>query len=473
MEQEISLGSGDNGNKIKVLMKYLPIKMRLDPSESMNNMGSLRVDVLDAADLPSADRNGYSDPYCKFDLNGQTVHKTKVQKKTLHPAWNEYFEVSVPSRTAAKFHVKVMDWDFGDKADFLGEADINLEILEPMLSQEITLVLDGTKGPGTAGAIRLRMLFKASYVTRTRQGSSTFSGTIGPAGKVIGAPVKGVGRVGTTVGGGLVKGASFMRHGFKSSKDNGRTPTEDSHTNGFASPLPGPDTPLPSIEAPVSQPRDSTTVDGESLAPPGTPGTSPQPPTPQHARSPSTKSFGASINTPTKGGSDAPGTAEISILSATGYPAGTKVQVFIKQLPTSAIGSKGQAKELLKTKPIKASSPETPVTWGDAASPSETLKFPCSPDTQFQIQVKNHSTFGGGDDLGQTLFVVDDSSGSAGSEKSVTIGNGEVKVRSRFIVNEAADGASGNEGSWRGKRRSFLSKRERDPNRESRGGTPS
>ena len=52
--------------------------MELDPSESMNNMGKLRVDVLDATDLPSADRNGYSDPYCLFELNGKDVFKTKT-----------------------------------------------------------------------------------------------------------------------------------------------------------------------------------------------------------------------------------------------------------------------------------------------------------------------------------------------------------------------------------------------------------
>jgi Ca2+-dependent lipid-binding protein len=77
--------------------------MQLDPSESINNMGRLRVDVLDATDLPAADRNGYSDPYCKFELNGKDIFKTQKQKKTLHPAWNEFFEVDVPSRVAADF----------------------------------------------------------------------------------------------------------------------------------------------------------------------------------------------------------------------------------------------------------------------------------------------------------------------------------------------------------------------------------
>ena len=52
--------------------------MKLDPSESINNMGTLRVDILDGQDLPAADRSGKSDPYCKFELNGKEAYKTKT-----------------------------------------------------------------------------------------------------------------------------------------------------------------------------------------------------------------------------------------------------------------------------------------------------------------------------------------------------------------------------------------------------------
>jgi len=38
--------------------------------------------VMDASDLPSADRMSYSDPYGNFQLNGNEVDKTKTQKKT-------------------------------------------------------------------------------------------------------------------------------------------------------------------------------------------------------------------------------------------------------------------------------------------------------------------------------------------------------------------------------------------------------
>ena len=198
---ELTLKSKNGAlSKVVVKLRYLPVKMQLDPSESINNSGTLRVDVLDAADLPSADRNGFSDPYCKFRLNDKEVYKTKVQKKTLHPSWNEFFEVPVPSRTAANFTCDVYDWDFGDKADHLGATKINLTALDPFHSHEESYLLDGM-----SGAVRLKMLFKPAYVTRHRQGTSTFSGTFAPAGKVVGAPVKVVG----SVGGGVVKGASF------------------------------------------------------------------------------------------------------------------------------------------------------------------------------------------------------------------------------------------------------------------------
>lgn len=86
---------------IVVSMNYTPVKMLLNPTESINNMGFLRVDVLSGGFSPHPNSN----PYCKFTLNGQMVHKTSVQKKTASPVWNENFEVKIRSRTAANFRV--------------------------------------------------------------------------------------------------------------------------------------------------------------------------------------------------------------------------------------------------------------------------------------------------------------------------------------------------------------------------------
>ena len=397
--------------------------MDLDPSESINNMGNLRVDILDADDLPAADRNGFSDPYCKFNLNGKDMYKTKTQKKTLHPAWNEYFECPIKSRTAAQFKLAVFDWDMGDKDDLLGEATINLELLEPFKPSEIVLRLDGK-----SGVIRLKMLFKPDYVIRSRQGSSTFSGTFAAPGKIVGAPVKGVGKVGGAVGGGVVKGASFLRHGFKSKKDSREV------SNGDVEP--------PEIEEPKT--NGGTTM----ASPSGTPQRaapmfedSPSTPlTPPHIRQ---KSFGATSTVSASGGAPGKGesgSAMFLVQSASGYPATSKIQVHVKQM-----SAKG-AKEVHKTKGVKSSSGE--VTWDH-----EMFRVACAADTQFQVQVKDDK-FLGDHILGEALFFINDS--AAGGEQTIAVGEGTVTIHTTFMP--AEDSVPGSPRN----RRSLLTRKPRD-----------
>ncbi|GAB7341289.1 hypothetical protein MBLNU457_7560t1 [Dothideomycetes sp. NU457] len=403
-------------SKITVSLKFLPVKMKLDPSESFNNQGNLRVEVLDAADLPSADRNGFSDPFCKFHLSGKEVFKSKVQKKTLHPAWNEFFEIPVRSRTAANFEVQVWDWDLGDRSDFLGKAVINLDILEPFQRQEVVLGLDGK-----SGTIRLAMLFKPDYVIRSRQGSSTFSGTFSTPGKIVGAPVKGVGKGAVLVGGGVLKGASFVGRGFglgKKHKKDGGEMLEDE-------------------------------MDGEQeVGSPSIAYGSAGPETPSQTRS---RSLGGG----TSPGMAESGTATISVVSASGFPVGSHVQVRVTNESTK--------KEVLKTRAVKTKTGE--VTWD-----AETEKTSASADDQFRMAVVDHGTFNH-KPLGDALFFVDDQ--GAGGGRSVAVGSGSVVIRSSFEpVNggllapnaETASIVSGmNKDSPAGKslRRSFMNRRDR------------
>jgi Ca2+-dependent lipid-binding protein len=156
--------------KIKVSTKYIPVEMNLDASESINNMGDLKVDLIEAKNVPAADRSGYSDPYCVFVLNDEKVFKSKVVKKTLNPIFDEKFDVSIPSRTGANFVIEVWDWDFGGADDYLGKADIDLAGLEPFQMKSVTLPLDGK-----SGELKLRLVFRPAYITRTRRGTSTFT----------------------------------------------------------------------------------------------------------------------------------------------------------------------------------------------------------------------------------------------------------------------------------------------------------
>jgi hypothetical protein len=370
--------------------------MRLDPSESFNNQGTLRVDVLDAADLPAADRNGFSDPYCKFMLNDKEVYKTKTQKKTLHPAWNEYFEVPVRSRTAADFIVNVFDWDFGDKADFLGKATINLEILEPFLQQEVTLTLDGK-----SGAIRLRMLFKPDYVVRSRQGSSTFSGTFAVPGKVIGAPVKGVGKGAMFVGGNVVRAGTFLTRGFRRRKSHSQDGEEDENRPQTPDNRPSAETPAISVEDGTSPPpKDSGNHN-------------------RH-RSWGAQSFHSRFGDHANGTAAAEqGTASISILSADGFPPNTNLRVHI------SLGKK----EIHKTDHIKA--PQGSVSFDPN---EESFKAPCTADAFFKLVVKDHATFGRDEELGEATFTVSD---QGEKEQNVGVGKGMVTLRSSFLPSDA------------------------------------
>ncbi|PPJ58204.1 hypothetical protein CBER1_02571 [Cercospora berteroae] len=392
-------------SRIKVSMRYLPVKMQLDPSESFNNQGNLRIEVLDAADLPAADRNGLSDPFCKFVLNGKEVYKTEKQKKTLHPAWNEYFEVPVISRTAAKFQVDVYDWDFGDKDDFLGAAKIDLNVLQPFQAQEVSLPLDGK-----SGAIRLKMLFKPDYITRSRQGSSTFSGTFAAPGKIIGAPVKGVGKVGSAVGGGIFRGATFVGRGFKrrtvsGEKDASEEPTGELRPTSMESQPDGASRPTTAANGGYAN---GSAIDGasgkDSLQAPRTPAS--------HQRQ---ASFGAQSISPAANGEV--GTAKISVVSASGFPEDTKLEVHVYQ------GSK----EIIKTKAIKSKTGE--ASWEDREKTIE-----CNAASPFKIEVKNDKVFND-EKLGENTFFINDS--ASGGEREVRCGAGVVIIRTSFIPADA------------------------------------
>ena len=49
------------------------------------------VTLKKGEDLPSADPDGYSDPYVKFKLHGDSK-KSTIKRFTLNPAYNEKFE---------------------------------------------------------------------------------------------------------------------------------------------------------------------------------------------------------------------------------------------------------------------------------------------------------------------------------------------------------------------------------------------
>ncbi|KAF7320046.1 hypothetical protein MKEN_00788800 [Mycena kentingensis (nom. inval.)] len=172
--QEFTLQSENlTTSTVLIESRYVPAPVHLEPRESINNQGMLRVDLLDAKDLRSADRSGKSDPYAVFTLNGVKVFKSQTVKKTLSPVWNENCMVSVPSRVGADFSIEVFDWDQIGTSDTLGTAQINLADLEPFEAVERTLNIATSKGP--QGHVRIRLMFQPEIIAKSRKATSTFS----------------------------------------------------------------------------------------------------------------------------------------------------------------------------------------------------------------------------------------------------------------------------------------------------------
>jgi Ca2+-dependent lipid-binding protein len=173
---------------VTIETRYLPVPVTLEPRESVNNQGILRVDLMDGHDLHAADRGGKSDPFAVFTLNGQKVFKSQTKKKTLSPEWNEHFEVSVPSRVAADFSVEIFDWNQIEAAKYLGGAKIELSDIEPFQAVERSLKLVINK-LGEKGQIRLRLVFQPEIIVKSRKNTSTFTSAGRAMTQIGGLPV--------------------------------------------------------------------------------------------------------------------------------------------------------------------------------------------------------------------------------------------------------------------------------------------
>ncbi|EJD04407.1 tricalbin [Fomitiporia mediterranea MF3/22] len=192
---------------IEIEARYVPVDIVLEPRESINNMGILRVDLMDGRQIRGVDRGGKSDPFVVFSLNDQKIFKSQTKKKTLSPEWNEQFAVQVPSRVGADFTLEVFDWNQIENAKSLGTGKIELADIEPFEATERIIKLSHQKH-GDQGEIRIRMMFTPEIIARTRKNTSTFTSAGRAMTQIGGLPigagkgvVHGVSRIGTKVGG--------------------------------------------------------------------------------------------------------------------------------------------------------------------------------------------------------------------------------------------------------------------------------
>ncbi|KAK0198528.1 C2 domain-containing protein [Armillaria mellea] len=235
---------------VTVEARYVPVPVKLEPRESINNQGIVRVDLIDGREIPAADRSGKSDPYAVFTLNEQRVFKSQTKKKTLNPEWNENFQVSVPSRVAADFEVEIFDWNQLEQAKSLGSAKINLADLEPFEASELELSLSSPK-LGSKGRVHVRLMFQPEIIAKSRKNTSTFS--------TAGRAMTQVGVLPLSAGKGVIQGVTGL---FKS-KEADEVPAIPELPAGQASvPIVQPVTLGTLGSPPLPDARSKTSLDG-------------------------------------------------------------------------------------------------------------------------------------------------------------------------------------------------------------------
>ncbi|SCV04886.1 LANO_0G13586g1_1 [Lachancea nothofagi CBS 11611] len=146
------------GSELEVRFFYTPAKFQLPATESIEDTGSLKLNVISAEGLPSHDRNNKSDPFVVIKVDGSKVGKTDVIKKTLSPVWNANVEVPIPSRSRCEVAVEVYDWDRAGSNDLLCSTVLDTKMLVPGKTHDLNLDLD------SQGSIKMKATFTPEYL---------------------------------------------------------------------------------------------------------------------------------------------------------------------------------------------------------------------------------------------------------------------------------------------------------------------
>jgi C2 domain len=106
---------------------------------------------------------GLSDPYVVAKLNGTQFHKTKVQKKTVDPTFNETVQTAVATRRASVIVFELFDHNSLQKDVSLGSVSMQLRTLVPGEVKKFTFDLQQNGKPGV-GKLSVRLYFDPGEV---------------------------------------------------------------------------------------------------------------------------------------------------------------------------------------------------------------------------------------------------------------------------------------------------------------------
>ncbi|XP_057306004.1 uncharacterized protein LOC130644420 isoform X4 [Hydractinia symbiolongicarpus] len=107
-------------------------KKKKKKKEKSSSLAKIHLHIKEARDLPSSDKDGLSDPFCKCYLlplkSNKTKRKSPVIKSTLNPVWDfkTEYETDYEDLADSGIEFTVWDWDRGSSNDFLGCARLSL-----------------------------------------------------------------------------------------------------------------------------------------------------------------------------------------------------------------------------------------------------------------------------------------------------------------------------------------------------------
>ncbi|KAJ5068444.1 c2 domain-containing protein [Anaeramoeba ignava] len=118
----------------------------------------IHVRLIEAKGLKSADIGGKSDPYVTLSINGiRPFHKSKIQKATLDPVWNEDFQLNVKDPDKDIVLIGISDWDRIGAHDLLGFIRLRVSEFLNREPHDIWRDCEGRK-PGTKEKGKVHMV---------------------------------------------------------------------------------------------------------------------------------------------------------------------------------------------------------------------------------------------------------------------------------------------------------------------------
>ena len=117
--------------------------------------GAVRIELIEGRQLKKSDFGmlglGKSDPYALIAINDETF-RTQTIKNTVNPKWNYACEALIQFVHGQSIKIDVLDEDQGNKDDFLGRAELQLDYLLKNRITEGWLKLEET----TTGEVKYR-----------------------------------------------------------------------------------------------------------------------------------------------------------------------------------------------------------------------------------------------------------------------------------------------------------------------------